>query len=84
MLPLHPLQHALQIFTDASKEGWGTLQGEPGPFQKGDEVGLSVCPSVENPVLLHQETGNSRSMTHPRLAERDSRQAIQTWPDHSN
>ena len=23
-------------------------------------------------------------MTHPRLAERDSRQAIQTWPDHSN
>ena len=21
--PLHPLQHALQIFTDASKEGWG-------------------------------------------------------------
>ena len=22
--PLHPIQHALQIFTDASKEGWGT------------------------------------------------------------
>ena len=22
--PLHPLAHALQIFTDASKEGWGT------------------------------------------------------------
>ena len=22
--PLHPLKHALQIFTDASKEGWGT------------------------------------------------------------
>ena len=21
--PLHPLKHALQIFTDASKEGWG-------------------------------------------------------------
>ena len=21
--PLHPLEHALQIFTDASKEGWG-------------------------------------------------------------
>ena len=21
--PLHPIQHALQIFTDASKEGWG-------------------------------------------------------------
>ena len=23
-------------------------------------------------------------MSHPRPAERDSRQAIQTWPDHSN
>ena len=22
--PVHPIQHALQIFTDASKEGWGT------------------------------------------------------------
>ena len=22
--PLHPLKHALQLFTDASKEGWGT------------------------------------------------------------
>ena len=36
---LHPLKHALQIFTDALKEGWGahlnTLQGEPGPFLKG-------------------------------------------------
>ena len=21
--PLHPIKHALQIFTDASKEGWG-------------------------------------------------------------
>ena len=21
--PLHPLKHALQMFTDASKEGWG-------------------------------------------------------------
>ena len=33
--PLHSLKHALQTFTDASKEGWGahltsTLQGEPG------------------------------------------------------
>ena len=22
--PLHPLKHALQLFTDASNEGWGT------------------------------------------------------------
>ena len=26
--PLHPLQHALQIFTDASKEGWGAHLNE--------------------------------------------------------
>ena len=26
--PLHPLKHPLQIFTDASKEGWGTHLNE--------------------------------------------------------
>ena len=50
----------------------------------GDEVGVTVCPTVENPVLVHQTTGNPQGMSHPQLAERDSRQAIQTWPDHSN
>ena len=44
----------------------------------------SLFPTVENPVLVHQETGNSQGTSHPRPAERDSRQAIQTWPDHSN
>ena len=33
---------------------------------------------------MHQETGNSHSMSHPRPAEHDSRQAIQAWPDHPN
>ena len=50
----------------------------------GDEVGVSVCPTVENPVVVHQTAGNPQSTSHPRPAERDSRQAIQTWPDHSN
>ena len=50
----------------------------------GDEVGVTVCPTVENPVLVHQTAGNPQSTSHPRPAERDSRQAIQTWPDHSN
>ena len=50
----------------------------------GDEVGPPVCPTVENPVLVHQETGNSQGTSHPQPAERDSRQAIQTWPDQSN
>ena len=49
----------------------------------GDEVGLPVCPTVENLVLVYQETGNPQGTSHPRSAERD-RQAIQTWPDHSN
>ena len=50
----------------------------------GDEIGLSVCPTVENPVLVYQTRGNPQSTSHPRPAERDSRQAIRTWPDHSN
>ena len=133
--PLHPLQHALQIFTDASNEGWGahlddhTARGTWSlPESKlhinhlelkavflalkefrtlvcnktvliatdnttvvayitkegGDEVGVTVCPTVENPVLVHQTTGNPQGTSHPRPVERDSRQAIQTWPDHSN
>ena len=48
--------------------------------KEGDEVRLPVCPTVENPVLVDQV---SLSTSHPRPAERDSRQAIQTWPDHS-
>ena len=39
---------------------------------------------MENPNLLYQETGSSQSSTHPRLGKCDSRQTIQTRPDHSN
>ena len=52
--------------------------------RRGDEVGVTVCPTVKNPVLVHQTAGNPQGTSHPRPAERDSRQAIQTWPDHSN
>ena len=52
--------------------------------RRGGEVGLPVCPTVENLVLVHQETGNPQGTSHPGPAESDSRQAIQTWPDHSN
>ena len=133
--PLHPLKHALQIFTDASKEGWGahldehTARGTWSlPESKlhinqlelkavflalkdfrtlvcnktvlmatdnttvvayinkegGDEVGLAVCPTVETTVLVHQATSNPQGTSHPRPVERDSRQAIQAWPNHSN
>ena len=131
--PLHPLKHALQIFTDTSKEWWGahldehTARGTWSlPESKlhinhlelkavflalkefrtlvcnktvliatdnttvvayinkggGDEIGLSVCPTVESPVLVNQKSGDPQGMSHPRPAEHDSREAIQIWPDH--
>ena len=43
-----------------------------------------MCPTVENPVLVYQTAGNPQGTSHPRPAEHDNRQAIQTWPDHSN
>ena len=46
--------------------------------RRGVEVGVTVCPTVENPVLVHQTAGNPQGTSHPRPAERDSRQAIQT------
>ena len=101
--PLHPLKHALHIFTDASKGGWGAHSNEhtargtwPLPESKlhinclelktaflvlkefqnlcsGQivlvatdihkqgrryEVGLTVCPSVENSDLVFKKTGD--------------------------
>ena len=50
----------------------------------GSEVRITVCPTVENPVLVYQTAGNPQGTSHPRPAESDSRQAIQTWPDHSD
>ena len=132
--PLHPVKHALQIFTDASKEGWGahlnkhTARGSwslpesklhinylelkavflalrvPRHLLKQDStcsnrhhyssvihkqgrrhaVGSTLCPTVENPNLVYEATGDSQSPTHSRPAERDSRQAIQARPDHPN
>ena len=52
--------------------------------RRQDDVGPSVCPSVEVPDLVYQETGNRQSSTHPRPGECDSSQTIQTRPDHSN
>ena len=49
-----------------------------------DEVGPSLCPSVENPDPVLQETDYYQSPTHSRLAECDSRQAIQARLDHSD
>ena len=51
---------------------------------RGNEVGPLVCPTVENTDLVYQELRNSQSSSHRRPYKRDSRQAIQTGPDHSN
>ena len=48
------------------------------------EVWPTLCPIVENLDLVYQKANNSQSTTHSRTAERGSRQAIQTRPDHPN
>ena len=42
-----------------------------------------MCPFVENPELVLQETGESQGKTDPR-AECNRRQAIQIGLDHSS
>ena len=46
------------------------------------EVGHTLCPSVEDLDLVYQKSSHPQSLTHPRLAECGSRQAIQAGPDH--
>ena len=48
------------------------------------EVGPALCPTLENLDLVFPATSNSKSPTHPRPFECDSRQTIQTRSDHSN
>ena len=48
------------------------------------EVGSTLCPTVENLDLVHQETSDSQSLTYSRLAQCGSRQTIQARPDHPN
>ena len=133
--PLHPIRHTLQIFTDASKEGWGSHLNERTArgtwslpesklhinylelkavflalkeFQDlcadklvlvatdnttvvsyiNKEGGMrsrhTLCPTMEDLNLVYQTSSNSKNPTHSGLAERGSRQAIPSRPDHSN
>ena len=133
--PLHPLQHALQLFTDASNEGWGAhlgdstargvwspprkspphklsrVEGSPsgaeefrtslqGPDCSGCngqhnggllhkqtgryEIRLSLCPSLETPVLVSPQGNKSKGSPHPRSVECDSGQTIQTQSADTN
>ena len=51
---------------------------------RGNEIGPPVCPTLENDDLVYQKSSNSESPAHPRPSKRDSRQTIQTGPNHSN
>ena len=51
---------------------------------RGFEVEHTLCPTVENLDLVYEKSSHSQSSTHPRSAERGSRQAISSRPDHSN
>ena len=66
---------------DSYRQHHGTCLYKQG---RENEVGPIMRSSVENPNLVYQETVNYQSETHPRLSERDSRQAIQTRSDYSN
>ena len=48
------------------------------------EIGSTLCPTMENLDLVFQETSDSQSLIHFRLAECGSKQAIQARPDHSD
>ena len=52
--------------------------------RRRDEVGPTMCPSMENLDLVYQSSSNSQRPTHSRPAERGSRQTILFRPDHSN
>ena len=64
-----------QVATEKYHSGCLHKQG------RSHEVRRFVYPSLENPGLVLQETGDSQGPTY-RLAESDSRQSIQTRPDH--
>ena len=52
--------------------------------ERRNEVGPTMCPTVENLDLVFPATSDSKSSTHPRPFKCDSRQAIQAGSDHPN
>ena len=52
--------------------------------RRGHEVRTSVCPPVEDPVLVLSESGLYQSQAHPWPSECGSRQAFQAWSGYPN
>ena len=59
-----------QVSSDSYRQHHGGVTHKQGGRH---EVGPTVWPSVENLDLVHQETSNTQSLTHSRLAESGSR-----------
>ena len=51
---------------------------------RGNEVGSTMCPTMENLDLVLLATSDSKSSTHLRLFKCDSGQVIQAGSDHPN
>ena len=51
---------------------------------RGNEVGPTMCPTVENLDLVFPATSDSNRSTHPGPFKCDSRQTIQAGSDHPN
>ena len=126
--PLHPLCHALQLFTDTSNEGWGAhckrplvqvrrrLAHKPSRAQSGFvgpetvrafvlgsdhpglhrqhnsgflqggryEIRLCLCPPLETPVMVQQETNSVTGQTHSESPKSHCRQTVQTQTGDSD
>ena len=74
--PLQPLKHALQIYTDTSKERWGslenTLQEEPDPFQKASytstqQLIIIIIMYLYSAQYLHILQDSKRYLTNPAV-----------------
>ena len=48
------------------------------------EVRLTLCPSMETPVLVQSEAGSVKGQAHPWSSQCDCRQAVSSRPSHSD
>ena len=66
---------------DSNRQHHGSVLHQQG---RGHEVGPTVCPTLENLDLVHQETSDSKGPTHSRPLKCSGGQTIQIGTDHPN
>ena len=86
---LHPKDHSIQLFTDASNEGWGAHSEQT--YTKGlwsDREKRLHINDVHSPMEDHDMVpslpDNIKSQTHPRVSECDGRPSVQVAPSAVN